>query len=204
MDLQQLVTDFATGMQLADSRLPQARSARSQAVYQPGIGPHTESQTVALVMRALEQTRPDAYTRAYALEQPYPTTTRAKVDICFGASPGWALSVEVKMLRLMGDNGKPNDNILMHILSPYPAHRSAVTDVEKLARSGLPGRKAIVIYAYEYEGWPSLPAIEAFELLAGRRARLRGTTSAAANGLVHPVHRRATVYGWAIEGSLDT
>ena len=28
---------------------------------------------------------------------------------------------EVKMLRLMGDNGKPNDNMLMHILSPYPA-----------------------------------------------------------------------------------
>jgi hypothetical protein len=30
----------------------------------------------------------------------------------------WA--IEVKMLRLMGDNHKPNDNMLMHILSPYP------------------------------------------------------------------------------------
>jgi hypothetical protein len=39
------------------------------------------------------------------------------------------------MLRLMGDNGKPNDNMLMHILSPYPAHRSAVTDCAKLVRS---------------------------------------------------------------------
>jgi len=29
----------------------------------------------------------------------------------------------------MGDNGKPNDNMLMHILSPYPAHRSALTVV---------------------------------------------------------------------------
>lgn len=54
------------------------------------------------------------------------------------------------MLRIMGDNGKPNDNTLMHILSPYPAHRSALTDADKLARSSLPGEKAIVIYAYEY------------------------------------------------------
>jgi hypothetical protein len=26
----------------------------------------------------------------------------------------------VKMLRLMGDNGKPNDNMLMHILFAVP------------------------------------------------------------------------------------
>ena len=40
------------------------------------------------------------------------------------------------MMRLMGDNGKPNDNILTHILSPYPAQRSAITDCRKLAASG--------------------------------------------------------------------
>jgi hypothetical protein len=39
------------------------------------------------------------------------------------------------MLRLMGDNGKPNDNMLMHILSPYPSHRSALTDCQKLLRA---------------------------------------------------------------------
>jgi hypothetical protein len=76
------------------------------------------------------------------------------------------------MLRLLGDNGKPNDNILMHILSPYPAHRSAVTDTEKLLASGLSGRKAIVIYAYEYPKWPTLPAILAFERLATARVVL--------------------------------
>jgi hypothetical protein len=27
-------------------------------------------------------------------------------------------AIEVKMLRLMGDNGKLNDNMVMHILSP--------------------------------------------------------------------------------------
>jgi hypothetical protein len=35
-------------------------------------------------------------------------------------SPSWEWAIEIKMPRLMGDNGKPNDNMLMHILSPYP------------------------------------------------------------------------------------
>ena len=34
----------------------------------------------------------------------------------------------------------PNDNILMHILSPYPAHRSAVTDC---AASGWPNSSTV-------------------------------------------------------------
>jgi hypothetical protein len=46
------------------------------------------------------------------------------------------MAVEVKMLRLMGDNGKPNDNMLMHILSPYPDDNSALTDCQRLAASG--------------------------------------------------------------------
>lgn len=53
--------------------------------------------------------------------------------------------MEVKMLRLMGDNGKPNDNILMHILSPYPEHRSALTDCDKLRGSNLSDRCAVMI-----------------------------------------------------------
>lgn len=80
------------------------------------------------------------------------------------------------MLRMLGDNGKPNDNILMHILSPYPAHRSALTGCTKLLESGLPGRKAIIIFGYEYEDWPMTPAINAFEFHADEpsvRARRR-------------------------------
>lgn len=58
------------------------------------------------------------------------------------------------MLRMFGDNGKLNDNMLMHVLSPYPAHRSALTDCQKLVRSALPGRKAIVVFGYGYNDWP--------------------------------------------------
>lgn len=73
------------------------------------------------------------------------------------------------MLRLMGDNGKPNDNMLMHILSPYPADRSALTDCSKLLTSGPGDRQAVIIYGFDYPGLPMDPAIEAFETLAGHR-----------------------------------
>jgi hypothetical protein len=52
------------------------------------------------------------------------------------------------MLRLMGDNGKPNDNMLMHIVSPYSSHRSALTDCQKLAASGFSESLAVLIYGY--------------------------------------------------------
>jgi hypothetical protein len=99
----------------------------------------------------------------------------------------------------MGDNGKPNDNMLMHVLSPYPAHRSAVTDCYKLARSTLGKRKAVMIVAYEYEDWPAEPAIDAFEALAGRQTRLGTRFVAAFDDLVHPVHRSGAVFVWEIE-----
>lgn len=78
------------------------------------------------------------------------------------------------MLRIMGDNGKPNDNMLMHILSPYPNDRSALTDCRKLVESNLDGRNAIVIYGFDYPGLPMDPAIEAFEVLAARWVTLSG------------------------------
>ncbi len=102
------------------------------------------------------------------------------------------------MHRLMGDNGKPNDNMLLHLLSPYPAHRSAVTDCSKLARSGFSQRKAIVIFGYEHDGWPMAPAIEAFECLASRSSELVPVPSASFDRLIHPVHQRGSVFGWEV------
>ncbi len=45
--LELIVTDFARGMELADARRPAYKT------YQPGLGPHTEPLTVALVMAEL-------------------------------------------------------------------------------------------------------------------------------------------------------
>jgi hypothetical protein len=165
VDLATLVADFACGIALADRRRPQARKSRTGAIFQPGIGPHSEAETVRLVMAELRTLSPDRY-GAYTLGVPYPEAPRQQCDLCLGTGPEWAWAIEVKMLRFLGDNGKLNDNILMHILSPYAEHRSALTDCDKLRSSGPHGRRAILIYGFDYDDWPLDPPIQAFEILA--------------------------------------
>lgn len=196
INLPRLTGDFARAIQRADSRMPRAVGSRTGRAYQPGIGPHTESQTIRLVANeliALDQ----AYA-AHALNVPYPGASRQRCDWCLGSARSWDWAIEVKMLRMFGDNGKLNDNMLMHVLSPYPAHRSALTDCQKLVCSGLLGRKAIMVFGYDYDNWPMDPAIEAFETLASQRVALGDTHAAAYDHLVHPVHQRGRVFAWEV------
>lgn len=192
----QFVKDFAVAIERADSRGPRAMGSRGGRAYQPGIGPHTESQTIGLVAEELV-TLDGAYA-AHSFDVPYPGGSRQHCDWCLGSPPLWDWAIEAKMLRLFGDNAKLNDNMLMHILSPYPAHRSALTDCGKLVASGLAGRKAIVIFGYDYDGWAMDPAIEAFETLASERVILGERHEAAYAHLLHPVHQRGRVFAWKI------
>ncbi len=127
----------------------------------------------------------------------YPNISRQKCDLSISQGTD-ELFIECKLLRMLGDNGKLNDNMLMHILSPYPQHRSALTDCEKLRTSGFEGRKAVLIFGYEGDDWPLEPAITAFELLAGRDELLGTRHSATYSGLCHPVHQSGAVYLWEI------
>jgi hypothetical protein len=86
----------------------------------------------------------------------------------------------------------------MHVLSPYPQHRSALTDCGKLARATLGRRKAILIYGFGHDDWSLDSAVEAFELLAGRKVQLGPRESAMFLDLVHPVHANGRVFGWEI------
>jgi len=193
-----LVVDFARGIEAVDSLAPIALSSRTGAPYRAGIGPHTEAQTIKLVMAHLAEVDPEHYT-SYQLSTPYGDGTRQACDVCLGAPTRWEWAVEVKLLRLMGDNGNLNDNMVMHILSPYPAHRSALTDCKKLLASRLGEHKAILIYGYDYPSWPMDPAIKAFEVLASREVELADQAVASFDGLIHPVHRRGRVFGWLIQ-----
>lgn len=195
--LDQFVTDFARGMKLADERRPVAVNARTKVAFQAGIGPHSETETVKLVMKELEALHPEAY-RQYQIGVPYPENTRQKCDLCLGQPPSWEWAVEVKMLRLFGDNGKLNDNMLMHILSPYSEHRSALTDCDKLMASKLKGQKAIAIYAFDAPQFPVEPAVRAFELLARDRAQLSSRFSAQFSELIHPVHSHGLIAAWEV------
>lgn len=197
LELEQLIDDIAVAIKRIDARGPQAVSVRSRALYKPGIGPHSETQAVALIDAELQRLFPERYSGLVHTSVSYPQGQR-KCDACIGKPPSWDWAIEIKMLRLMGDNGKPNDNMLMHILSPYPGDRSALTDCVKLVESGLCGRKAVVIYGFDYPHLPMDPAIEAFETLAGRCVRLGQRFVAQYADLVHPVHVAGRVFGWEV------
>lgn len=198
LELETIVADFAAALRRADARGPIAVNARSKAAFQPGIGPHSESQAVELVRAELELAWPDVYAGRLATAVRYPETPRQKCDLCIGAPDSWDWAIEVKLLRFFGDNGKLNDNILMHILSPYPAHRSALTDCVKLAGSVMGSRKAALVYGFDHPDWPLTPAMEAFAALAASKVHLGPARRAAFGGLVHPVHTSGEVFGWEI------
>ena len=202
IDLKRIVNDFARCIELADSRRPQAVNARSKEPYLPGIGPHPESQTVKLVTDEMMFEYPDIYGSSIHLGVNYPKLSRQKCDLCIGEESRFDWGIEIKMLRILGDNGKPNDNILMHILSPYPKHRSALTDCGKLLTSNIAARLAIIIYGYEAEDYPLELAIEAFEHIASMRVQLGQRLGTQFGCLIHPVHRDGAVFGWEILGQL--
>jgi len=192
--LDNFVTAFAKGMELADAKHPQAESQRTRRQYQPGLGPHTENNTVGLVLDEIQDNGLMDFVQERFVK--YPSNPRTKCDL-FIRSGTASLYIEVKMMRLLGDNGKPNDNILMHILSPYPQHRSALTDIQKLQNSGFGEDKAIVIYGYDYPEYPLKMTIDAFTKLAGEKL-LPGVSKASFKGLIHPHHKRGSVYGWLV------
>ena len=165
--------------------------------FLPGIGPFSESVATSLVLKQMaEQDAPSYADHLCAVS--YIDTPRKKCDVAIGVSPNWEWCIEIKLLRLLGDNGKPNDNMLMHILSPYEEHRSALTDCAKLLASGLPGRKAILIYGFSSETWPLGPAIDAFEALASAHHAIGSRNVCEFKELVHPVHAEGAVFGWEL------
>ena len=198
MELNELVDDIALAIKVIDQRQPQASNARSGARYQPGIGPHPETQAVALVVAELPRISPDRYGERIKENVAYPAAQRQKCDVCIGTTGEWEWSIEVKMLRMMGDNGKPNDNMIAHILSPYPSQRSALTDCSKLLKSGFDGRTAILIYGFDYPDFNMNPVIDAFETLAAKQVRLGERHEAHFSNLCHPVHQTGRVFGWEL------
>lgn len=186
-----LAGDFAAALAAADAENPVWKQ------YRPGIGPHPETEVVRRVADRLSRRLPGTYS-PYQLGAPYPATLRQKCDWVVG-DPVTA-AIEVKMLRLMGDNGKPNDNMLMHILSPYPTHRSALTDCSKLLASGYECDRFVLIYGFDYPSWPMDPAIDAFEALARRVVALSDRSEARAGPLVHHVHQESRVFCWKVRG----
>lgn len=195
--LQRLTRDLASAVMAVDSGRPTAVNKRSGIAFAPGLGPHSEVETFTRVLHETKCAHPEWYQEVVSAV-PYPKNPRQKCDFRI-TTPEGALFVEGKLLRLKGDNGKPNDNMLMHILSPYPQHRSALTDCHKLRNSGFGGAKIIVIIGYSYSDLSLELAAAAFERLAAGLLSSCGRGEASFFDLCHSVHREGKVMAWQVQ-----
>ena len=193
-DFKKIISDFALSIKKIDSTKPVYVSQRkNKNVYKPGIGPHTETATINLVVNELKQ---DKFYTKIEREIKYPNS-RKSCDLKFNINNKILFS-EVKMMRIMGDNNKANDNIFMHIFSPYEKQNSALTDGLKLLKSSFDGEKSIIIYGYDYDDFPIEKTISLFEKTTKDFFNISERYSASFEKLVHPVHTRGSVYGWLI------
>ncbi len=193
LSLEKICKDFAEGLFAADAKKPICMGRKR--AYQAGIGPLGEDQAVELILAEMKYANPNFYSTA-GQHLPYPES-RQKADLWFGDPLEWVM--EVKMARFWGDNGKPDDTAIKDLLSPYPKHRSAVTDCSKLGASRFACRTGIIIYGFEYDDMPLEPAISSWEILAKQLVRIGDRiTCPVSKTLVHPVHREACVFGWEI------
>jgi hypothetical protein len=190
--LKTFVADFADALRAADSRRPVHKT------YSPGIGSFSEDRAVGLAVPELVR---KSGTRYPVIRQGvrYPESQQ-RCDLGIGQPLVWA--IEIKIARFFGNNNKPDDQSIKDLLSPYPFHRSALTDTVKLGESKFSCRRAVLIYGFDHPKAPLLEAIEAFEVLAQRRVNLGKRHEASLGKLVHPVHAAGSVFAWEVLGCL--
>jgi hypothetical protein len=56
----------------------------------------------------------------YEIGVPYPNDRGKTCDWAIGSGPRWQWAIEVKMLRMLGDNNKPDDAMIKKILLALP------------------------------------------------------------------------------------
>ena len=193
--LSAIVQDFRAAFLAVDASKPQGRSVGPvPRVYQPGIGPLSEAQTIKLALGELRKS--DAY-YAEAAPRRYPGTN-SSCDLV--VAPEW--SIEFKQVRPFGDNGREAEQWSQNLLHPYPGHVSALGDAMKLKKSSLTEKKAIVVFGYEHSPAQILlePAVRGFEILASQLidVPLSPRVEASFGPLIHPVHQVGRIYAWEV------
>ena len=186
--LEQFVQHFANAVIAADHTRPKAADA---VLSRPGIGTLPEADALHLIAGELELAEPATYAGRIALDVSYPDSPDRTCSICVGAAPDWTFAAEVRMLRLVREDGRLTGNILAH-------HRAAVAACVDLANSPLCKSKAVIIYGFDDPQWPLDPAIDAFERMARAKVELGPRCEAKFDTLWHPVYARGRAFGWSI------
>ena len=192
-DLQIFVQDFATSMERIDKIVPPAKNTRTGEEYDRGIGPYQEKLLIEHIVTDLKKSNSTTYEKLET-EVKYPHD-RKRCDIVLNQN----LFVEVKAVRKMRNNGVHEEFLVNHILSPYEADKSFLTDTQKLLGSGFEGQKAVLMYGYDYKEFPIDLILGCFELLADKYfCKILDKYEYSFDGLIHPIHKKGKVKGYLI------
>jgi len=192
--LKSFVKDFAKSMEVVDKILPPAKNARTGKEYDKGIGPYQEKLLIEHVVSNMKEKNSESY-KDIQLEVKYPND-RKRCDVVLNNN----LFIEVKAVRKMRNNGVHEEFLVNHILSPYEADKSFLTDTKKLLESGFDGKKAVVMYGYDYPDFPIDLILGCFELLSEKYfCKLAEQYSHSFDGLIHPIHKKGKVKGYLLE-----
>jgi len=184
MELSDVVADIAQALVAIDSSHAPFKS------FQPGVGPYGEPQLLRAVVQHMN-TLPA-----------YDGTARTQRTPDLLLPRRW--SIEVKLARPFGDNGKEAENWSVNLLHPYEGSTSLIGDCLKLEKLDGSERKAAVVVGYEHTP-PQIrlaPLLRAFEVVATDVVGLKIShrQQIVRTGLVHPVHQQLTVAAWELLG----
>ena len=192
-DLQKFVQDFASSLERIDKIVPPAKNVRTGEKYERGIGPYQEKLLIEHIVKDLKKHHFTAYEKLET-EVKYPQD-RKRCDIVLNNN----LFIEVKAVRKMRNNGAHEEFLVNHILSPYEADKSFLTDTKKLLSSGFQGQKAVLMYGYDYKEFPIDLILGCFELLAKKYfCKILEKYEYSFDGLIHPIHKKGKVKGYLI------
>ena len=156
VELNEIVERIASLIPLIDSTSEiQNRNRRTKRPYVKGVATLFEPQFTKEVVKYW----PIEYDGELSFiddEFPYPDSretcdmviTDAKKESDFGQFE-WA--IEMKYLRLVGNNGNNNDYVMQKAISPFLKDRSLVHDIEKLKHATFSTRKAVIFYGFDYD-----------------------------------------------------
>ena len=192
--LNQFVIDFAKSMEVVDKTLPPAKNVRTKEEFDRGIGPYQEKLLIEHVVNNMKENNSSLYSNV-ELEVKYPND-RKRCDVVINDN----LFIEVKAVRKMRNNGTHEEFLVNHILSPYEADKSFLTDTQKLLDSGFQGQKAVMLYGYDYDDFPIDRILGCFELIAEKYfCKITEQYEQSFEGLIHPLHKRGKVKGYLLE-----
>lgn len=156
MELSQIVETISDLIPVIDSTTEiQNHNRRNKRPYVKGVATLFEPQFTKELVRCWRSKFPETVS-IIDDEHPYPSSketcdlilTDSMVDVQFGTFE-WA--IELKYLRLVGNNGNNNDYVMQKAISPFLKDRSLVHDIEKLKKARFGKRKAVIFYGFDYD-----------------------------------------------------